>query len=187
MEEAVAHVVSRAFGLSGMIRRLEGEVDETFLENSRAVGAALRDAIAEAAAGCPGVRDIRGAGLYVGVEFADPRTGEPDGEAALNIVNELRERRVLISATGAHGNILKIRPPCRSAIATSTSSPMRCAGPWPARRRTNRGLQPDIPRAIARGMRGSACSGYAATRASRSVSSRISAAIFVRADAYCRL
>ena len=35
----------------------------------------------------------------------------PDGQAALNIVNELRERRVLISATGAHGNILKIRPP----------------------------------------------------------------------------
>jgi hypothetical protein len=30
-------------------------------------------------------------------------------------------------------------------------------------------------------------SGYAATRASRSVSSRISTAIFVRADAYCRL
>jgi hydroxylysine kinase len=29
-EEAVAHVVSRAFGLSGMIRQLEGEVDETF-------------------------------------------------------------------------------------------------------------------------------------------------------------
>ena len=30
IEEAVAHVISRAFGLSGMIRRLEGEVDETF-------------------------------------------------------------------------------------------------------------------------------------------------------------
>jgi hydroxylysine kinase len=30
IEDAVARVVSRAFGLSGMIRRLEGEVDETF-------------------------------------------------------------------------------------------------------------------------------------------------------------
>ena len=85
--------------------------DEKLAENPRAVGAALRYAIAEAVAGCPGVRDIRGAGLYVGVEFADPQTGEPDGKAALSIVNELRERRVLISATGAHGNILKIRPP----------------------------------------------------------------------------
>jgi 4-aminobutyrate aminotransferase-like enzyme len=42
--------------------------------------------------------------LYVGVEFTDPA-------AALNVVNEMRERRVLISATGAHGNVLKIRPP----------------------------------------------------------------------------
>jgi 4-aminobutyrate aminotransferase-like enzyme len=80
-------------------------------ENARAVGAALREAIAQAAAGYPGVTDIRGAGLYVGVEFADPKTGEPDGQTALNVVNELRERRVLISATGVHGNVLKIRPP----------------------------------------------------------------------------
>ncbi len=27
------------------------------------------------------------------------------------MVNDLRERRVLISATGPHGNVLKIRPP----------------------------------------------------------------------------
>jgi 4-aminobutyrate aminotransferase-like enzyme len=27
------------------------------------------------------------------------------------VVNGLRERRVLISATGEHGNVLKIRPP----------------------------------------------------------------------------
>jgi 4-aminobutyrate aminotransferase-like enzyme len=85
--------------------------DEKLAENARAVGVALREAIAQAAAGYPGVTDIRGAGLYTGVEFADPQTGEPDGQAALNVVNELRERRVLISATGAHGNVLKIRPP----------------------------------------------------------------------------
>jgi 4-aminobutyrate aminotransferase-like enzyme len=85
--------------------------DEGLMENSRAVGAALRQAMAQAAAGYPGVSDIRGAGLYTGVEFRDPATGEPDGQAALNVVNEMRERRVLISATGAGGNVLKIRPP----------------------------------------------------------------------------
>jgi 4-aminobutyrate aminotransferase-like enzyme len=85
--------------------------DEKLADNARAVGAALREAIARAAAGHPGVTDIRGAGLYAGVEFTDPGTGQPDGQAALNVVNELRERRVLISATGPHGNVLKIRPP----------------------------------------------------------------------------
>jgi 4-aminobutyrate aminotransferase-like enzyme len=93
---------------SAVLDVIEGE---NLAENARAVGVALREAIAQAAAGYPGVTDIRGAGLYVGVEFADPKTGEPDGQAALNVVNELRERRVLISATGAHGNVLKIRPP----------------------------------------------------------------------------
>ena len=93
---------------SAVLDVIEGE---ELAENSRAVGAALRAAIAQAAAGYPGVTDIRGAGLYVGVEFTDPETGEPDGQAALNVVNGLRERRVLISATGAHGNVLKIRPP----------------------------------------------------------------------------
>ncbi len=57
--------------------------DEGLLENSRVVGAALRDAVAQASLGHPGVRDVRGAGLYVAVEFADPATGEPDAQAAL--------------------------------------------------------------------------------------------------------
>ena len=41
------------------------------------------------------------------------RTGDqaPDGARAAAIVNALRERRVLISATGRPGNVLKIRPP----------------------------------------------------------------------------
>jgi 4-aminobutyrate aminotransferase-like enzyme len=85
--------------------------DEGLMENSRSVGAALRQAIAEASAGYPGISDIRGAGLYVAVELTAPETGEPDGQAALDLVNQLRDRRVLISATGARGNILKIRPP----------------------------------------------------------------------------
>jgi 4-aminobutyrate aminotransferase-like enzyme len=93
---------------SAVLDVIEGE---GLMAHARAVGAALREAIAAAAAGYPGISDVRGAGLYVGVEFTDPETGQPDGQAALNIVNELRERRVLISATGGPGNILKIRPP----------------------------------------------------------------------------
>ena len=93
---------------SAVLDVIEGE---GLMEHSRAVGTALREAIGQVTAGHPGVSDVRGAGLYVAVEFTDPGTGAPDGQAALNIVNELRERRVLISATGAQGHILKIRPP----------------------------------------------------------------------------
>ncbi|MEH2488616.1 hypothetical protein [Bradyrhizobium sp. AZCC 2230] len=58
------------------------------------------------------IGDVRGAGLYVGVELVkDRKTKEPDATAALAVVNGPRARRVLISATGAAANTLKIRPP----------------------------------------------------------------------------
>lgn len=56
--------------------------------------------------------DVRGSGLFIAAEFiTDPQSRAPNAPAASNIVNELRERRILISATGRSENILKIRPP----------------------------------------------------------------------------
>jgi len=84
---------------------------EGLRENALAVGRYLRDTLAGIAACTPRISAVRGAGLYVAADFTDPGTGEPDGDAALRVVNGLRERRVLISATGPHGHTLKIRPP----------------------------------------------------------------------------
>ncbi|MGW1269155.1 aspartate aminotransferase family protein [Streptomyces sp. NPDC002491] len=85
--------------------------DEKLLDNSRTVGRYLREGVADLAKDHPRIGAVRGAGLYVAADFLDPGTGAPDGELALAVVNGLRERRVLISATGVHGSILKIRPP----------------------------------------------------------------------------
>jgi 4-aminobutyrate aminotransferase-like enzyme len=79
--------------------------------NAAATGAYLKDQLTRLAAGSPVLGDVRGAGLYLGVDVTSPSTGEPSGELASAIVNGMRERRVLISATGPHGNVLKIRPP----------------------------------------------------------------------------
>jgi len=84
---------------------------EGLRENALAVGRYLRDMLTGIAAGAPRISAVRGAGLYVAADFTDPGTGEPDGDTALRVVNGLRERRVLISATGPHGHTLKIRPP----------------------------------------------------------------------------
>jgi 4-aminobutyrate aminotransferase-like enzyme len=55
------------------------------------------------------ISEVRGSGLFVGVELA------PEGVAAdgftTRIVNGMRDRRVLISASGRGANVLKIRPP----------------------------------------------------------------------------
>jgi 4-aminobutyrate aminotransferase-like enzyme len=86
--------------------------DENLLANSHAVGRYLRDGITSIAATHEPIGDVRGAGLYIGVELVTDRaTKAPDLAAATATVNGLRQRGVLISATGEHGNILKIRPP----------------------------------------------------------------------------
>ena len=79
--------------------------------NAAATGAYLRDSLSRLAAASPVLGDVRGAGLYVGVDVVSPSTGGPSGELASAIVNGMRERRVLISATGPQGSVLKIRPP----------------------------------------------------------------------------
>ncbi|CCH76952.1 Alanine--glyoxylate aminotransferase 2-like 1 [Nostocoides japonicum T1-X7] len=86
--------------------------DEGLVANSERVGRYLRERLGTLAARDERLGDVRGAGLYVGVEIVRTRDGkEPDKETASAIVNGLRDRRVLISATGLHGNVLKIRPP----------------------------------------------------------------------------
>jgi 4-aminobutyrate aminotransferase-like enzyme len=84
---------------------------EGLIEHARSTGRYLLDTLTGIAAQSPRIAAVRGAGLYAAVDFADPGTGEPDAAAALAVVNDLRDRRVLISATGPHGSTLKIRPP----------------------------------------------------------------------------
>jgi len=79
--------------------------------NAAATGAYLKDSVMRLAADSPVLGDVRGAGLYLGVDVIAPETGEPSGELASAIVNGMRERRVLISATGPRGSVLKVRPP----------------------------------------------------------------------------
>lgn len=60
----------------------------------------------------PVIGNVRGCGLFIGAEFvSDSTTKTAAGECALDLVNRLRERRILISACGKESNVLKIRPP----------------------------------------------------------------------------
>ena len=85
---------------------------ENLMANAATVGAALRTELARIAESKPRIGDVRGAGLYIGVEIvSDAETKAPDRAGAKALVNAMRERRVLISVCGHDGNVLKIRPP----------------------------------------------------------------------------
>lgn len=79
-------------------------------ERVERVGEMLRAGLREQTDSSPFVSEVRGAGLYVGVEFVDA-DGAPDRARAEAVINGMRERRVLINGTGLGANVLKIRPP----------------------------------------------------------------------------
>ncbi|PZM07346.1 aspartate aminotransferase family protein [Rhizobium tubonense] len=77
--------------------------------NARQVGSYLRTQLELYSQPGSPIGNVRGAGLFIGVDIVE--NGRPSAPTAARIVNGLRERRVLISASGKHGNVLKIRPP----------------------------------------------------------------------------
>lgn len=83
--------------------------DEALIANSAERGRQLRAGLRTLQAQHPCVTDIRGAGLFTGVEFGRP--DRPAPQTATAVVNGLRDHGVLASTAGAHGSVLKIRPP----------------------------------------------------------------------------
>ena len=84
--------------------------DEALVANAAETGAYLRRGLAELASRHPLIGDVRGEGLLFGVELAD-ETRAPAAGHARRVTEAMRDRGVLISATGPAGNVLKIRPP----------------------------------------------------------------------------
>ena len=81
-------------------------------ENALAVGTEMIDGLRALAAKHDLIGDVRGSGLFIGVEMVrDRKLKTPAPEETARVVNDMRRRRVLISATGQEGHILKIRPP----------------------------------------------------------------------------
>ena len=85
--------------------------DEKLMANALETGEFIRRGLRELAQRWDCIGDVRGAGLFIGVEIVGDRTKKtPDGGRAARIVNGLRDRRILISSAGPNANILKIRP-----------------------------------------------------------------------------
>lgn len=83
--------------------------------NAARVGALLQAGLGGLAARYPQLGEVRGAGLFIGVDVLDGE-GRADTRGARRLVNGLRDQGVLIGASGPASNVLKIRPPlCLSA------------------------------------------------------------------------
>ena len=100
---------------------LQGEVGNAVLdvmekerlcENSADVGAYLRGQLSSIAARYDAIAEVRGHGLFVGLEWVSDRAAKvPDRRGAEEAANRLKDKGFLTYNAGALGNILKIRPP----------------------------------------------------------------------------
>jgi 4-aminobutyrate aminotransferase-like enzyme len=86
--------------------------EEGLMAHAREVGEYMRRGLHRLQEKHEAIGDVRGRGLFLGVELVrDRRTLEPATAEARRVINAMRDRRVLISETGLHENVLKIRPP----------------------------------------------------------------------------
>ncbi|WP_288338353.1 aspartate aminotransferase family protein [uncultured Gordonia sp.] len=100
--------------------------EDKLIENAATVGGELLDGILDVTRDDGRVGDVRGSGLYIGVEIVtDEHTRSPDRVFARCLVNDLRREGILISVCGADSNVLKIRPPL---VFSSADVDWLCAG-----------------------------------------------------------
>ncbi len=90
---------------------------EKLLENARRSGEYLQRGLRALASRGAAIRDVRGAGLFIGVELgAESASGLSGSAVVKRIVNGLRCRGVLVGSSGRGGEVLKIRPPLTFAL-----------------------------------------------------------------------
>lgn len=100
--------VSCAVGLAV----LEVIEKEGLVENAASVGQYVLQEFMGLQAKYEFIGDVRGRGLFFGIDLVKDRaTKEPDAASAKRVVNELRNRGILMSKIGEHDNVLKLRPP----------------------------------------------------------------------------
>lgn len=86
--------------------------EEGLQDNARLVGAYAREGLTRLAQRHECIGDVRGYGLFFGAEMVTDREKRtPAAQHVARVVNAMRQRGVLLSKLGIHGNTLKIRPP----------------------------------------------------------------------------
>ena len=86
--------------------------EEDIPRNVRTSGDYLEQGLRQLQARYGCIADIRGRGLFYGIELVKDETDlEPAGCDAIRLREYLRENGVLLGTTGPHDNVVKIRPP----------------------------------------------------------------------------
>jgi 4-aminobutyrate aminotransferase-like enzyme len=101
--------VSAAIGLAvlDVIR------DERLMHHCATVGAQLMDGVRAMSDRHRIIGDVRGSGLFIGIELVhDRETLPPAADALARVIGQMKDRhRILLSSEGPFHNVVKIKPP----------------------------------------------------------------------------
>jgi 4-aminobutyrate aminotransferase len=86
-------------------------LDHDLQHNAASLGSLIIGGLREEAAPLEVVGDVRGKGLMFAVDLVDPMTGAPSPALAARVLEETRERGLLIGKGGLHGHALRMAPP----------------------------------------------------------------------------
>ncbi len=86
--------------------------DENLLEHAQKIGKILLDGAQQLAAKHTVIGDVRGRGMFLGIDLVkDRESREPHTALAQHILSCLRAERILMQSDGPHNNVLKFKSP----------------------------------------------------------------------------
>ena len=87
-------------------------VDEALQRNALVTGNYLMDSVRELGKSIEYIGDVRGSGLFIGIELVSNKaTQEPGTQITKDLIEFARENGVFLSSDGPADNVLKIKPP----------------------------------------------------------------------------
>ena len=84
---------------------------DRLMEHAKSTGLYFYQELIELAERHDLISEVRGSGLFLGVELIDPIGKEPATKKTAEIVNLLSKNGVLVGKTGPDSNVIKMRPP----------------------------------------------------------------------------
>ncbi|WP_200210438.1 aspartate aminotransferase family protein [Micromonospora coerulea] len=95
---------------TGALASLNYLLEHDLQANAGRLGSRLLDGLRAVAAAQPVVGDVRGKGLMIALELVGP-DGEPNPAAAVALLEETRDRGLLVGKGGLYGNVIRLAPP----------------------------------------------------------------------------
>ncbi|PWR10680.1 aspartate aminotransferase family protein [Micromonospora sicca] len=95
---------------TGALASLNYLLEHDLQANAERLGSRVLDGLRAVAAAQPVVGDVRGKGLMIALELVGP-DGEPNPAAAVALLEETRDRGLLVGKGGLYGNVIRLAPP----------------------------------------------------------------------------